>query len=110
MTRRETLDWLRADLDRLRGVTDLVCAGFASTDCFDTDASPALLSRSDRRPGFLPPQAKLKENLSAFARNHKQFVPSLGLSTAGMEGGPIAKLIGRKGPNKDDVLARRFFA
>ncbi|KAJ9100596.1 hypothetical protein QFC21_003640 [Naganishia friedmannii] len=62
-TRRETLDWLRRDLEKLRGVTDL---------------------------------PTIKEALSAYRRDSKHFIPSVGLSTSSGEDQVTAPLIGRK--------------
>ncbi|KAJ9122326.1 hypothetical protein QFC22_001747 [Naganishia vaughanmartiniae] len=62
-TRRETLDWLRRDLEKLRGVTDL---------------------------------PTIKEAISAYRRDSKHFIPSVGLSTSSGDDHITARLVGRK--------------
>ncbi|GHJ86988.1 hypothetical protein NliqN6_3390 [Naganishia liquefaciens] len=75
-TRRETLDFLRIDLEKLRGVSDI---------------------------------STIRSTLADFNRNNKHFIPSLGLSSAGMVDQKPPRLIGQKIP-RHQTLVRRFFA
>lgn len=45
---------------------------------------------------FFDVQATIKETLSRFRRDGKQFIPSIGLSTSTDSDQVVAKLIGRK--------------
>jgi hypothetical protein len=54
-------------------------------------------------------QPIIRETLATFKRNNKQFLPSLGLSTAGMDGVTQgSKLVGQK-VSRESTLTRRFF-
>lgn len=80
-TRRETLDWLRQDLEKLKGETDLV-----RTILFYS-AWILLISST---------QHTIKEVLSRFRRDSKQFIPSIGLSTISDGEQATSRLIGRR--------------
>lgn len=89
-TRRETLDWLRSDLERLRLVTDLVSLRMPEAEWERDDLWCRFTG------GLIRTQEVLRTGLSNFQRTIKTAMgPSLGLT--GLSRESPTKLVGRGG-------------